>query len=582
MRPLRSALVACLLLATANAQELRFEAGRSATERWVRAELLATQGIHSSLGYSHARITLENLTGSERKTELTLLTPWNGDGFRATRAITLPPGGTHTFFTPIPGAVSYLEARLVVDGYTADTRHTLNLQPDEARGLIVSDDPELRSRWIAEYEARIKDTGSRASTTPSLLGRDRGTLPAAWQLLSAIPIVVADARTALSGDQHAALADYARAGGLLVLLHATQAPAGPLRDLLDDERGRARFGAVVAVADNGLATASRIRSDLVAKLRANLAEEKTNGGQFLNMPQSAANAQAIPGLGAVPVRVFLLAVLAFVGFIVVKTYYWAHRRRQPLMLLVTIPASGFTLAIVVILYGMFAEGFGIQGVRSSLMKLDQASQRAVVATRASLYAGVGPSWILPNAATGLFSRQLTNRQWNSRESHRLEFDLDRQRINGAALPSRTPTHFLTVTPAPARDRLRFQKDGDGWRWLAAAEFAPADADGAILWCDEEGKYWQSRRDGRMEQLASSAAAQRLADAWREAFAGSDPQSRSLLHGWIQEQTANLPPPGTYFARMRSSTALDPLGLEVHWHNDQVFVHGTLGKEDHGR
>ncbi len=158
----------------------------------------------------------------------------------------------------------------------------------------------------------------------------------------------------------------------------------------------------------------------------------------------------IPGIGGVPVVMFLVLVTIFSIVIGPLNYFVLARRNQLHLLLLTIPALAFVTSLLLFGYTVLAHGFSVKARCRSLTLIDQAAKSAVTFNRLSLYAGQAPS------AGMQFSRDTAVYPiWPESEefeSGQLDWT-NTQALTSGWLRSRTRTQFLTVGHRTERGRL---------------------------------------------------------------------------------------------------------------------------------
>ncbi len=158
----------------------------------------------------------------------------------------------------------------------------------------------------------------------------------------------------------------------------------------------------------------------------------------------------IPGVGGVPIVMFLVLITIFAVVIGPLNYFVLARRKQLHLLLLTIPAVALMTSLLLFGYTIVAHGFSVKARCRSLTFVDQAAQSAVTFGRLSLYAGQAPS------AGMQFSRETAVYPvWPEHE----EFEsgqvdwTNSQNLTSGWLRSRTRTQFLTVGHRTERGRL---------------------------------------------------------------------------------------------------------------------------------
>ncbi|MBC7819439.1 MAG: hypothetical protein IAG10_21345 [Planctomycetaceae bacterium] len=176
----------------------------------------------------------------------------------------------------------------------------------------------------------------------------------------------------------------------------------------------------------------------------------------------------IPGIGGVPVVMFLVLITIFSIVIGPLNYFVLARRKQLHLLLLTIPALAFVTSLLLFGYTVVAHGFSVKARCRSLTFIDQPAKSAVTFNRLSLYAGQAPS------AGMQFSRDTAVYPiWPESgefESGQLDWT-NTQMLTSGFLRSRTRTQFLTVGHRTERGRLEVTASGpdkltvaNGYEW----------------------------------------------------------------------------------------------------------------------
>lgn len=158
----------------------------------------------------------------------------------------------------------------------------------------------------------------------------------------------------------------------------------------------------------------------------------------------------IPGIGGVPVVMFLVLITIFAVVIGPLNYFVLARRKQLHLLLLTIPALALVTSFLLFGYTIVAHGFSIKARCRSLTFIDQAAQSAVTLSRLSLYAGQAPSAGMQfSRDTAVYPIWPENEQF---ESGQIDWT-NSQNLTSGWLRSRTRTQFLTVGHRTERGRL---------------------------------------------------------------------------------------------------------------------------------
>lgn len=162
----------------------------------------------------------------------------------------------------------------------------------------------------------------------------------------------------------------------------------------------------------------------------------------------------IPGIDGVPTRVYLGILLLFSLVIGPLNYWILWRRKQQVLMVITVPVISAVFILLLGGYAIAGEGFRVQGRAVTFTMLDQATKQAATRATATLYAaGLLPSdgvtfgrdvavWAV--GADGIGVRD------------RMEVDLtDAQQFSDGVLQARSPTNFDQAVVRSARERLTF-------------------------------------------------------------------------------------------------------------------------------
>lgn len=166
----------------------------------------------------------------------------------------------------------------------------------------------------------------------------------------------------------------------------------------------------------------------------------------------------IPGIGGVPVIMFLVLITIFTVVIGPLNYFLLARRKQLHLLLVTIPGIAFVTSLLLFGYTIVAHGFSVKARCRSLTYVDQAAQSAVTFNRLSIYAGQAPSSGLQfSRETAVFPIWPENEGF---ESGQVDWT-HTQALTSGWLRSRTRTQFLTVGHRTERGRVEVTSNAAG-------------------------------------------------------------------------------------------------------------------------
>jgi hypothetical protein len=267
----------------------------------------------------------------------------------------------------------------------------------------------------------------------------------------------------LTQAQKSALLTWAAAGGDLFFVDGeirTLLPAAAVdpADAADRTIARHLFGRVY-----GIASAS-----LSAGLADLLTATEANRDQSVALPVNSAADWGtierrgfrlrIPGIEGVPTRVYLGILLLFSLVIGPLNYWILWRRRQQVLMVITVPVISAVFILLLGGYAIAGEGFRVKGRAVTFTLLDQAAKQAATRATGTLYA----AGILPSGGV-TFGREAA--VWavgtdGSGVRERMEVDLtDAQQFSAGVLQARSPTNFDQVVVRPARERLTFADAG---------------------------------------------------------------------------------------------------------------------------
>jgi hypothetical protein len=590
----------------------------------VRAWVRATDVRSSRPGaYGYVTVRLQNPGSSEHTARVMLVRRHTDSDGRITRTVKMPAGGDLTIHLPLP-AQSYpgeWDAAFALDDQR--TRYMSGnlwsaMHGDGLSTLHIVDSSEATQ---VQQMRSIQNTIGRYTSrgvASDFLARRPTELPDSWVMLSGFDLIMVNGLLPdLDPEHERMLQKYVAGGGHLIVLNVPKEGSRFGKMLTGDlshrsgalANGEARTGCLGLGWWCALAPDASLDQPGLAAWRASRFLELGfyedtrlfSGG----LPSAMWFALDIPGLGEVPVRTFFFLILVFAIAVGPVSYVALRRRRKLAWLLVTIPAGGFACAAAILLYGFLSEGFGIRGSVRSFTVLDQRSHQAATCAGRTLYAGLQPGALRPDPETFFSSRNLMLQDNNGPSGGNLYHDLDTGRIEGSALPSRTPTTFTTATVGRARERLRFKRREDGGLdVLAGVDFVPVAGRGTILLRTPDGRYFAREASGTLRPIESTSS------RWRDSVVAPVAEmpmlrvqgdrfgnSRRVYHsgsygrldesndgemGFVAWLKTRLDPdlePGTYLARMEQAPGLDDLDLDVNYEDARHLVLGILAEDD---
>jgi hypothetical protein len=166
----------------------------------------------------------------------------------------------------------------------------------------------------------------------------------------------------------------------------------------------------------------------------------------------------IPGLRGIPAHTYLAILILFSLLIGPANFIVLWRRREQVLLVLTVPLISALFIAVLAGYAIAGEGFGVRARSETFTLLDQTMKQAATRASVSLYAaGMTPSGglrfprdmaIFPIGADGQ----------GSQETQLLDLT-DSQQFASGVTRARSPSNFEEIAFRPARERLAFTIEG---------------------------------------------------------------------------------------------------------------------------
>lgn len=500
---------------------------------------------------------------------------WGTGNVQVARTVTLGPHERARFFLPLPSPlvasalVLIVDGEEVVDSLGAGRRSGLV-------GLFVADRLDLQPQALTWLTAM--PSGYDPAKTPQVAGCPPLHLPSDWRLFTAFDCVLVDGTAALAEAQQDALRRYAAVGGTVLVAGPAALPAGALRALLDgagDAPLAHGFGQLVplpafgAGSGAGSATAARGR----------VGELPPFGYGPLPAAKGLLAVQHVPGLGDAPVRAFVLIIVLFAIVAGPLNFVWLRRRRQPLLVLLTVPVLGFGTTLLLLGYGLLQDGFGLRGSTTSWTWIDQPRRDGAALSARTLFAGFSPSSFALGADSVLLSERCAKGRLFP---DRWQLDAASYRLDGGVLPSRTATPLLAAQQGPLRQRVLVREQADGNLRLLAD--GGVEAVGQVVLRDLQGQWWTGQAPVLQRSDAKVAAAA-IENLQREAGMlpsptvpeQAEPSAPSRI-GRL-ERRLDVIEPGGYLLQCKQAPWLADQGVGVAYDKERHFVVGRLSPED---
>jgi hypothetical protein len=453
-------------------------------------------GMRAAPGYFPIRFDITNY-GNDRVIDLVGLGqryggPASFTGFQTIeirQRLHLKRGDRLKFTVPVPTVAfnENIRFQILEDGRVLQLFNYLNIQsgvsPDDAPVLIIADSGSPVGA-VAESLVRSPSAAGGARFSPGGVGTYAGSfvtpkwdfvleparIPTNWLGFTSLRAVVlgTDEWQRLSEAQRDALLTWAACGGDLIFLDgnlktlfATTHPR-PIADSEDSGTpkhyflGHLYFPKTADVNQKGLdATISMTTLPQPDSNSALPANREFNWGAMV----ARGFRLPIPGVEGVPARAFFWILIVFTVLIGPANYLLLWRRRQQVLLVLTVPLISALFIAILAGYALAGEGFGVRGRAETFSILDQATNRAAIRSNVSLYAaGITPSGGLRFPRdVAIFPLGLDGRGPRENESVDLT---DLQQYPSGLLQARTPSNFETVQFRSVRERVSFSREGN--------------------------------------------------------------------------------------------------------------------------
>lgn len=281
---------------------------------------------------------------------------------------------------------------------------TSSSQPETLSGIVLFDrgDPDTRALAKAQEEVISPWLTSGGFHSPSYLAvLDPDSAPGQWQAFYALSAVGirGDAWESLPESSRTAILDWVRVGGTLWFYEGPGADAATVAKVLfqgktppqnfmplDPEHYRLGLGRISWISDDPfpLFDSDRWKKEI------SWAQQSSSGGEAGALKAILSTKQEIPGIGKVPVGIFLLLIVVFTILIGPVNYVALRKAGKVHLFLVTVPALSLVSVLALVSYSAISEGFGIRGIVRSLTWLDPVTQEATVVSRTEVYAALSP------------------------------------------------------------------------------------------------------------------------------------------------------------------------------------------------
>ena len=432
--------------------------------------------VTSYSGYLAYPVEIENTSESDRDIELRVI----GDAMqfeslvvrRLSLSVRVPARSTvrSAFYLP-PATLAANRAEVFVDG--AKQRETIGIGHASHTSLLSgrwysgSSEPlvVLASRNVPpDVRVGLEDRASGDGRYEKLeivrAERETGEWLTDWVAYSRYSsvIVAADEWLTTPASVRAALAAYARSGGLLTVVGRGVRPADVLG--YDPEPSTASESGFYPSSFGGVRVgASLPEADYDRFLRSmlNMARERPtrfDASDAESVMRSAPDS-SLPMTAILSLLVVMAVVIGPVNLIVLA------RMRRRAMLFFTTPIIGLTFAAATFAVGLLNDGLSARVVSRTVTVLDHRIDRATTLGQWACYTPLPPR----DGVSAPLDAEVTPIGRDAYDGSAISITLDRgteQVLGGSLIRSRIPGHMIVRRDAQRRERVEIEREGDAW------------------------------------------------------------------------------------------------------------------------
>jgi hypothetical protein len=241
-------------------------------------------------------------------------------------------------------------------------------------------------------------------------------------------------------------------------------------------------------------------------------------------------------------------MLVFVVLIGPVNIFVLAKLNRRIWLLWTIPSLSFLFCVIVFIHSLLAEGITPTTRIESITLLDQEEHRAVSLGIAAYYCPLTPGdgvhfpyeyEVIPVIrSTGIRDRGTAKRIDNTRDQH----------FKSGWITARLPSHFYIRSHEPRRERIEFERNGDGS--ITAVNGLGTDIVQLIV-SDDNGCLYSSQKIKAGERVPLIPTGSTFGKATTELT----PRSLYTMGSWygaihdVQKKPVSMLIPGSYYAEL---------------------------------
>jgi hypothetical protein len=281
--------------------------------------------------------------------------------------------------------------------------------------------------------------------------------------------------------------------------------------------------------------------------------------------RGAPSLPSIPGLVRLPYRAFAALLILFALVIGPVNFLAVRKRKNPVLLLLTIPAIALLTTVALLAYGILYQGIEVKSASNSVAVLDQREHRSACVEARQFFAGLAPAAGLAlGPGTIVHAVPPDGSYGGSRK--RFEVELEQGTLlRGDYLPSRKSTDQVLTVERAERARLDVRRSSEG---LHADNNLGVSVSSLIV-RDPEGTFYLL--EGPLGPGASAEL--RSPDALALSAALDDSRGDTLALTPLALSSTDAVPPGCYLAHLERSPFRDDCGIET---NELAGTHVVLG------
>jgi len=202
----------------------------------------------------------------------------------------------------------------------------------------------------------------------------------------------------------------------------------------------------------------------------------------------------IPGVGAAPVISFMVLVTFFAIAIGPFNFAWVRKRKQAVLLLITVPLAGLITTAVLFAYALTKDGVVTRSRIRSFTHLDQKARSATSWSRQTYYAAIAPSQGYEFSDKEVVFPVIGNNgrrhhYYSEMDNFAVEFKQGKQLLSRDFLKSRTYSQLLVIHSGESDSQLIVTPPKEGQAPKATNRLAGYIQ--LLIIRDHEGKYHQA-------------------------------------------------------------------------------------------